>query len=56
MIVKGYARDTMWFAIVQDDWPEVKKEFEKWLNEGNFDGKGQQKTKLNMPNRNSKVL
>lgn len=25
MIIKGHARDTMWFAIIVDDWQQVKK-------------------------------
>ena len=37
MIVKGRNRDTAWFAMLDSEWPERKKEFERWLAAGNFD-------------------
>ncbi|CAF4083559.1 unnamed protein product [Rotaria sordida] len=44
---KGRSRDNSWFSIVDDEWPQVKQEFERWLNPENFDINGQQLTKLN---------
>jgi RimJ/RimL family protein N-acetyltransferase len=46
MIIKGRNRDTAWFAIIDKDWPAIRKGFEAWLAESNFDSKGQQKAKL----------
>jgi RimJ/RimL family protein N-acetyltransferase len=46
MIIKGRNRDTAWFAIIDKDWPAIRKGFEAWLSDANFDDKGQQKAKL----------
>jgi RimJ/RimL family protein N-acetyltransferase len=46
MIVKGENRDTAWFAMLDSEWEERKQEFEKWLDPGNFDETGRQRTKL----------
>ncbi len=46
MMYKGRNRDTDWFAIVDRDWPEVRRRFEAWLAPGNFDESGRQKTSL----------
>ncbi|KAI0972099.1 acyl-CoA N-acyltransferase [Xylaria arbuscula] len=46
MVIKGRSRDTAWFAIVEDDWPVIKKAFENWLDPGNFDDRGSQRKKL----------
>ncbi|KAK9475794.1 acyl-CoA N-acyltransferase [Lipomyces japonicus] len=42
MIFKGRRRDTAWLSITDDDWPLVKKAFELWLSEDNFDKDGKQ--------------
>ena len=42
MIIKGRRRDTAWFSITQDEWPTVKKAFDRWLSKENFDEKGRQ--------------
>ena len=31
MIVKGRNRDTAWFAMLDSDWPFIKRNFERWL-------------------------
>jgi RimJ/RimL family protein N-acetyltransferase len=31
MIVKGRNRDTAWFALVDEDWPAVRGNMERWL-------------------------
>ena len=46
MIARGHNRDTSWFSMIDADWPAVKKGFEAWLDDTNFDGDGKQKRKL----------
>lgn len=46
MIVKGESRDTAWFSILDSEWPDLRAEYDRWLDPANFDGAGQQKTKL----------
>ncbi|KAI1357343.1 acyl-CoA N-acyltransferase [Xylaria arbuscula] len=46
MIIKGRSRDTAWFAIIDDDWPLIKKAFEDWLNPANFGELGKQIKRL----------
>ena len=45
-IMKGESRDTAWFSIVDGEWPALRAEFERWLAPDNFDGDGQQLTRL----------
>jgi RimJ/RimL family protein N-acetyltransferase len=45
MIARGRNRDTAWFAIVDGEWEGVKRGFEGWLREKNFED-GRQKKKL----------
>ncbi|CEI66337.1 hypothetical protein FVEN_g4276 [Fusarium venenatum] len=42
MIIKGRRRDTAWLSITDEEWPVVKKAFETWLSEENFDKDGKQ--------------
>jgi RimJ/RimL family protein N-acetyltransferase len=46
MIIKGENRDTAWFSMLDLEWPARKREFERWLDESNFDREGIQKTRL----------
>lgn len=46
IVYKGRSRDTAWFAIIDKDWPAVKRTFETWLDAGNFDAEGNQRTSL----------
>lgn len=46
MITKGRNRDTAWFAITDDEWPQVKAATERWLAPANFDASGHQRLKL----------
>jgi RimJ/RimL family protein N-acetyltransferase len=46
MIIKGRNRDTAWFSMLDSEWPARKREFERWLDESNFDSLGNQKTGL----------
>lgn len=42
MVVKGQNRDTAWFSITDDDWPDVRQTFRQWLRSENFDRDGTQ--------------
>ena len=46
MVVKGLNRDTAWYAMTDEDWPNLKSAFEAWLSPQNFDAAGEQKRKL----------
>lgn len=46
MVLKGRSRDTAWFSVVDEEWEGVKRGFEGWLDEGNFDGEGRQRRRL----------
>jgi RimJ/RimL family protein N-acetyltransferase len=46
MVVRGRNRDTMYFAIVDKDWPRLKTAFERWLDPANFTADGRQKQSL----------
>jgi RimJ/RimL family protein N-acetyltransferase len=40
MIYKGKNRDTAWYSILDEEWPELRSIFEEWLRPGNFDTRG----------------
>ncbi|MGB6538293.1 MAG: GNAT family protein [Xanthobacteraceae bacterium] len=47
MITKeGRNRDTAWFSMLDSEWPERRRNFERWLAPENFDGEGRQKVSL----------
>jgi RimJ/RimL family protein N-acetyltransferase len=46
MVVNGRNRDTAWFAILDADWPPLRRAFERWLSPDNFDQLGRQKVRL----------
>jgi RimJ/RimL family protein N-acetyltransferase len=41
-VVKGRNRDTAWYAIVDDEWPAIRRAFGAWLAPENFDDAGRQ--------------
>lgn len=43
---KGRNRDTAWYAIIDRDWPVLDEAFRRWLEPGNFDATGTQKSTL----------
>ncbi|HTN64163.1 MAG TPA: GNAT family protein, partial [Devosia sp.] len=45
-IAKGENRDTIWFSIIDSEWPALRAEYERWLAVDNFDDAGVQKSKL----------
>lgn len=46
LIVKGRNRDTAWFAMIDKDWPTIRRALEEWLDPANFDSEGRQKRRL----------
>jgi RimJ/RimL family protein N-acetyltransferase len=46
MIFKGKNRDTAWYSILDDEWPEVRGIFEAWLDEANFNEDGSARSSL----------
>jgi RimJ/RimL family protein N-acetyltransferase len=50
MIVKGRNRDTAWYSMLDTEWPERKKAFERWLDPSNFDADGRQRVSLSALN------
>lgn len=45
-IIKGRNRDTTWYSIIDKEWPAIRKNFEAWLADSNFDENGKEKAKL----------
>lgn len=48
LVYKGRTRDTHWFSITDKEWPNIKQQYEDWLNEKNFDSDGNQVNKLSI--------
>jgi len=46
MIQKGHSRDTAWYAMIDEEWPQRKARFERWLASDNFDESGRQRLAL----------
>ncbi len=46
VVMKGRNRDNAWYSIIDGEWPELCAGFEGWLDPGNFDDAGRQKTRL----------
>jgi RimJ/RimL family protein N-acetyltransferase len=47
MVTKeGRNRDVAWFSMLDGEWPERKRNFERWLAPENFDSEGRQKVSL----------
>jgi RimJ/RimL family protein N-acetyltransferase len=46
MIFKGRNRDTAWYSILDDEWPEVRAIIDRWLAPSNFDQDGVATTSL----------
>jgi RimJ/RimL family protein N-acetyltransferase len=51
MVVKGESRDTVWFAIIDRDWPRLREAYRRWLARANFDRDGRQREKLRARSR-----
>ena len=46
MLSKGRNRDTAWYSILDDEWPEVRQIIAGWLDDGNFDASGNARRSL----------
>ncbi len=46
MVRDGRRRDTAWYSVIVEDWPDVRARLEAWLEPANFDSDGRQKTAL----------
>ncbi|WEX10378.1 GNAT family protein [Chelativorans sp. AA-79] len=46
MVVKGENRDTAWYAILDHEWPSIRRAMERWLEPENFDSSGRQIKRL----------
>jgi RimJ/RimL family protein N-acetyltransferase len=46
MIVKGLNRDTAWYSILAEEWPSIRRAYDRWLAPGNFDADGGQRMSL----------
>jgi RimJ/RimL family protein N-acetyltransferase len=46
IVSKGRNRDTAWYAAIDQEWPALKKAFQTWLAQANFDPAGSQKVSL----------
>lgn len=46
MIVKGRNRDTAWFALLDHEWPDLRRAYQGWLAEENFAPDGRQRRSL----------
>lgn len=42
----GRNRNTAWWSVIEDEWPDNRAAFEAWLRAENFDADGQQKRSL----------
>lgn len=45
-LTRGRNRDTMWFSVIDRDWPALRAAFEGWLDPANFDARGRQRRSL----------
>lgn len=51
VVYKGRNRDTAWYSVIDGEWPVLKAAFERWLQPGNFDARGRQRSKLAIDRR-----
>lgn len=45
-VYRARNRDTAWYAVIDSDWPSLRDAFTAWLDPGNFDERGRQRTRL----------
>jgi RimJ/RimL family protein N-acetyltransferase len=45
-VYKGRSRDTAWYAVIDADWPALRRAHESWLEPSNFDQEGRQRSRL----------
>jgi RimJ/RimL family protein N-acetyltransferase len=49
-ISKGRNRDTAYYSMLDSEWPQRKRNFERWLSPDNFTAEGRQKVSLSALN------
>ncbi|MDV6332872.1 GNAT family protein [Asticcacaulis sp. 201] len=45
-VARGDRRDTTWYSVIVEDWPQVRARLEAWLDPANFDANGVQRRAL----------
>jgi RimJ/RimL family protein N-acetyltransferase len=50
-VYKGRNRDTAWYAILDNQWPNLQEVFLTWLDPSNFDQDGRQRQRLSVLTR-----
>ena len=45
-MTKGRNRNTAWFSMLDEEWLDLEKAYQAWLQKANFDENAQQKLKL----------
>lgn len=45
-VIRGHNRNTAWFSILDEEWPQIQIAMQQWLSTDNFDQKNQQKNAL----------
>jgi hypothetical protein len=45
-VYKYRNRDTAWYAAIDSEWPRLRAAFVTWLEAGNFDRDGKQRSRL----------
>jgi RimJ/RimL family protein N-acetyltransferase len=45
-VSKDRNRDTAWYAAIDREWPALREAYLAWLDPGNFDGAGRQRSRL----------
>ena len=55
MVRKGRNRDTAWFSIVDDEWIDLRRGYESWLDPDNFDASGAQRRRLHDSSRSDRT-
>lgn len=46
VVYKGRSRDTAWYSVIDGEWPRIDAACRRWLDPGNFDADGRQRTSL----------
>lgn len=46
VVVKGENRDTAWYSVIDEEWPQLRRTYREWLDPANFDGEGRQRRRL----------
>lgn len=46
MVIKKRSRDSAWYSMLDTEWPDRKRAFERWLDPANFNADGRQITQL----------